>query len=958
MDALLSSLHALSLLPPSPSQLLQLLSNASSQEEEDKDVRDLARVLSLGSYDPQEEDQDDEASGAGGFGIDRELIEDAVIEMIRAFKKEVASGRAAYASEEEASRSEKPTPLPKATPLRFLKLRHESALRHAEKVSGLYGGYRPRVIFSGGPSYSSAKEVRELSPVTDRTEASLGQRLDGRYLVGKVASSISVYVGATFLLTLPEPFGFSIPVAISHLVKDPSTSSEQATNILPPGTLILIKEPYFSPNHALRASGTPGGVGIRIDTPTDIVILASPEEDLDQVAGNVNDWRRSYVADLKWVAEPEPPAKGKGGKKGQKESDEPVAKAGVNGEPSSLKSPPVSWPKPHLSPSDRPQDLILSLLRDDRPGAAWRLYRKCETNGTIDASTAESCELKGDVLMSLQSWEEASKAYSSISDQTLRHKATLASELSRQSKSGPNPDGSTVASVYHSHLSSEAPRIPVADWLSTSLKVAKIPNAGRGLITTRAVPAGETLLVAKSRGSSYPSDGGLANTPILRCNFENGVLSTTTQVLATTNLIHIMIDRPEVAQEILGLTAGPGTPDSPWVQDEVFEKARAAVDDEQYGLAVDRIGPKGGINSLYVDEVLRHNAFGPGLVSRQSDSNSGPSQTCSLAGKWPRSLQTKLDRDPPNAFQRSTQPHPLPAILNHSCLPNVSSIFLGDVVITKALRPLLAGEEITHEYVRGGTDYSTRQQLLSKHGFTCTCSLCKLDFADGETLLANRRRTFAVQVPAIFSRSDALLSRSKTVLEIDEKEKENHQEIREDLQELEIELNATYNTETRGDLRPEMRDVLERIARHTIIEGRIQLGIQYFLRSLLSVNAKLSPTWDSQARKDNIDSISSPPSSSTSLDSLTVEDMAITESPAIHVDEAQRTIWRLSQTFLYSGNQNSSLQWSHTAYNVHDILIGGGISVFKDRWGPTNEQERNTLEWIQAWDLWERNQHV
>lgn len=807
MDALLTSLHALSLLPPSPSQLLQLLSNGSNQQEEDKEVRDLARVLSLGSYDPDEDtkaDADAGTGGGGGFGIDRELIEDAVVEMIRTFKKDVAKCKDAFEAEKQQMESSESILMPKPTPLKFLKLRHGSTLRQTEKVSSLYGGYRPRIIFSGGPSFASSHDFADLQPASSGS-LTLSRRLHGQYVVGKVASSISIYVGALLLVTLPEPFGFSLPIAISHFVRDPSMTSQDASRLLPEGTLIAVKEPYLSSHCAMRACGVSGGVGFRVDTPTDVVVLPADAE-----------WAHKYTGDLKWVAEPEPPAKGKASKKNGKEKLDQSVEQNANHVP-----PVATWfAEGASSSSSSSQSLmatIRSLLADERPGAAWRLFTAKKSD--LPASS-ETLELQGDILLALEHWESALQAYTSANLPTNMQQA---SELLRQSHQGPSPDGSTVSQIYTSHLSSSAPRIQVADWLSSALKVSPIPNAGRGLVTTRDVGAGETLLMARSRGSSYPSDAGLENCPIVRIDFQNGVLSTTTQVMATTNLIHAMVDRPELAQEIMGLTAGPNMEDSTWVKADQFQKAVAPLEPQWSTQEGHSLGPQGGINSLYVDEVLRHNAFGPGLVSRGDADDEGhkPSDTTSSTRKWPRALHRKLTHDPPNPFSRSTQPHPLPAILNHSCLPNVSSIFLGDVVITKALRPLTAGEEISHEYVRGGTDYQTRQSLLSKHGFVCACCLCQLDRGDGEDKLSKRRTIFAVQTPAVFARSDALLRFSGD----SDGNAENHADIREALLDLVQQLDLTYDA-SRPALRPEMREILERIGRHALLGGKVHMGIK------------------------------------------------------------------------------------------------------------------------------------
>ncbi|CAO1625986.1 unnamed protein product [Parajaminaea phylloscopi] len=977
MDALLASLRALSLLPPSPSQLLQLLANHAVEEDEAREIRDLARVLSLGAYDPDDDGEEEARDVTGGFGIDRELIEDAVVEIIRTFKRDVSKMRSMYEEEENLRRQ--PCPLGRPTPLHFLKLRHESAVRQNRKFNELYGGYRPRLLFSGGPSWSSQKELHELKAPTAETKALLGQRLEGMYLVVKVVTPPAIYVGASLLVTLPKPFGCSLPLSISHFTRDPTQTEELSARQLPAGTLMALKEPYFSPHHAFRASGCSGGAGLRIDTPTDVVVLSGPGESSEQVT----DWRHAYLAGLEWAVEAGPPAK-----KGKKTAKASPEECSLNDSSTAFApgSQSAAWlqegalSRSHLEaraldPSSLSRASIVQtveyLLSQERPGAAWRELMAAERRGLLETASAagplmDLHELRGDILYRLSAWKEASNSFSkavdtaSLASPSVTQKLADAHEREKEASTGPS-GCATSERVYFAHLASPCPRIQLADWLSPKLRVQDIPNAGRGLVTTAPVSAGTPLLMAKSRGSSFPLDEPFERCPILRCDFENGVMSTTTQVMATTNLIHSMIDRPELTQEILGLTAGPGTSDSPWVKAGHFEKAEPSLTSEGSGqlLTIDRIGPKGGINALYVDEVLRHNAFGPGMVRKQGsqeESSNQPSlssrRVASAPGtstSFPRALQQKLARDPPSAFTRSTQPHPLPAILNHSCLPNVSSVFLGDVVITRALRDLQQGEEIGHEYVRGGVDYATRQSTLSKHGFICACSLCDLDRADGQDALTTRRRIFAVKVPAVFARSDALLRHCDGGSALSVQDVQNHTDIREALQDLAHDLEETYNNLTRGLCRPEMREVSERIARHAAREGQSKLAVLQYLRSLQSVDAKLTGEWQSlvtPGRRDMIDA---------SWDEISHAELPLVQAPALHVDEAQATLWRLSQLLASSGHHHKSLLWSRAAYWVHSVLIGGGVKVFTDRWGPTNAEEERTLEWKQAWDLWKQS---
>jgi SET domain len=67
------------------------------------------------------------------------------------------------------------------------------------------------------------------------------------------------------------------------------------------------------------------------------------------------------------------------------------------------------------------------------------------------------------------------------------------------------------------------------------------------------------------------------------------------------------------------------------------------------------------------------------------------------------------------------------SFLNHSCTANTTPVFYGTNAVFYAIKPIKAGEQLTHEYIISvNAPASKRQDLFnSMHNFTCTCVACK-----------------------------------------------------------------------------------------------------------------------------------------------------------------------------------------------------------------------------------------
>lgn len=80
------------------------------------------------------------------------------------------------------------------------------------------------------------------------------------------------------------------------------------------------------------------------------------------------------------------------------------------------------------------------------------------------------------------------------------------------------------------------------------------------------------------------------------------------------------------------------------------------------------------------------------------------------------------------------------ARLNHSCAPNCKIIFPSNSarLSAVALKPVVAGEELTISYIRQEAEVKVRKQQLLEYGFICSCERCIAEDS-GSVRKANRR---------------------------------------------------------------------------------------------------------------------------------------------------------------------------------------------------------------------------
>ena len=342
-----------------------------------------------------------------------------------------------------------------------------------------------------------------------------------------------------------------------------------------------------------------------------------------------------------------------------------------------------------------------------------------------------------------------------------------------------------VAELFNKKQNSIAPRLDIADYIGP-IEVKNIEGRGRGVLATEDVAPGTLMLVGKAVGTCYPSDADEnkdLHTTMMELNYSSKTLHGTAQVLARTKIALAIEDAPFLAKRVLALC---GAPDEPLIEEYVKDEFPLTVDEDEAVkiLESDEL-PVIDVDPRRIGSVLKYNAFGHASIA-------GAETPCML--------------------------HSLPAIINHSCVPNVASIHLGDIILSRALIPLKKGQELLHSYVPGTGSGSAmppsqqeRRNELSKHGFKCLCELCALDELDGQSKLKERGLMLADVWPRLLDRA-RVLNRAKNE---DEKFNNELDQLLEELNEFVTELENKFSDKRPIELKPELSLVRRTLAQLT-----------------------------------------------------------------------------------------------------------------------------------------------
>lgn len=249
-----------------------------------------------------------------------------------------------------------------------------------------------------------------------------------------------------------------------------------------------------------------------------------------------------------------------------------------------------------------------------------------------------------------------------------------------------------------SRLSAKNPRADVADFIA-AVEVKDSKAGGRGLFATRDLMLGELVLCEKAFCSIFEKDKDW----FAAWEYSQGKLS---MAASTASLWDIGVEKlmlnPSLISDAMNLRGHyEGIGDEPVRVDDVD-----VVDVFQFR------------------SIIESNAFGLPTPSKQR-------ATRPFGHTAEHQGATQLG-DNTGLFLKVS-------MMNHSCIPNVRKIFLGDVIIIRATRPISKGEEILQSYAQTDADVNERRPMLeSTWHFRCNCKLCSVEEKESDEKLRNR----------------------------------------------------------------------------------------------------------------------------------------------------------------------------------------------------------------------------
>lgn len=451
----------------------------------------------------------------------------------------------------------------------------------------------------------------------------------------------------------------------------------EANAVLPQGAIVAVKEPYYK----LTADG---GSFVRVDHPTDFVLLKPGNSIIP----------RRFDLRIKQIGQSATRLKEEGNSNFQRGDFEVAAEiysdaldaCGLGGDDDDLRR-------------DLCRNRAAANLRLGRYELAIKDAIASMASAEDISEATKSLNIKalyraGKAAYGMQDFAQAKQHFGQILELDKGNKEARV-DLSRTEKRlSEQRDGDYDFSMMAKSATSQHYLLDHASFLKR-VKVATAEGRGRGLFATETLKAGDIVFVEKAFYIAHRDGGDIS----VLINVSTDRVSLGTQSLRLQGTINKMIWNPTLANKYLDLFDGGKFGN---------EKEFKVVDG------------KVAVDTFRVQSIAELNGFGcPRVKSRD---------------KWELKTETsKLDQSTGIWLQASYS--------NHSCIPNATRAFIGDMMIVRATRDIPVGGEIFMPYANSDKSFDERQKRLKNgYGFKCDCDLCRAEAKVPKITIGKRAR--------------------------------------------------------------------------------------------------------------------------------------------------------------------------------------------------------------------------
>ncbi|TYJ51816.1 hypothetical protein B9479_007592 [Cryptococcus floricola] len=415
--------------------------------------------------------------------------------------------------------------------------------------------------------------------------------------------------------------------------------------------------------------------------------------------------------------------------------------------------------------------------------------------------------------------------------------------------------------------------LDVPDYTSPACNVDQIPGSGRGILATRDIIPGELIMVSKAIAPSRTQlDAPNAYINCYDAESKSHVPHMT--YMWVYRLLHKIYDDPSVVAVLEGFSSSGKVPSPEQLPQFGDEDARlkllfATVPSD---LSLDTFR-----------QISKTNCYG-GWSIPATGTGFDKGMNDEAARKSRKGVGALL--------------HGMPAMINHSCWPNMTECWYGDMMILRASKHISAGDQIFLSYNRNEPSYTAR--TLVNWSFECTCFLCQADTRPHEdpnarAILTKKNVSLILSNPLEAGFQSALASKAR------------HLRDAEMLEGLVMAMGRTYAPGRPQGTKGELARVYSRLGRSYFLAAepvKTEAAILNFLTC-----AGVSLTTLEQERRIG----------RKVYESHNLEDDVILGMMLLAVVKGAKD--------MQQGNK-----WAQAALWIHNVRYGGGVALFNERY--------------------------